>query len=432
MNDRSKLLGNASIYLGANILNAAVPFILLPILTRVLTPADYGTVAMFSIILSIMSAFTGLSVQGAIGVKYFQLARHELAEYVGTCVGILMISTSLLFLLLTVLGSWLAKLTGVPSDWLLVGAALSGLQFFGNIRLLLWQVSGEARKYGCFQISQSLLNAGFSLFLILVVGLAWQGRILGQVFAVGVFGIIGAWWLMKDGLLSRPSNWRHQGSDALKFGIPLIPHAIGGLVIATGGQFMVTNMLGVSETGIYVVGVQVGAVLGLIADAFVKSYGPWLYEKLKDNSISTHHQIVGMTYCVFLFFFILSLTISGFIFLMFPLIIGQKFSDARFFSIFFIFGNGFIGMYYAVAGFFFFTYKTKFISIVSIISGAISILVMWKLGSMFGVAGVAFGYLSAQVIMFVFAWIMSNLVYPLPWFQFRSAFSAISLVLSRK
>ena len=78
MNLRSKLFGNAAIYLGANILNAGIPFLLLPILTRVLTPADYGTVAMFGIVLSVLGAFTGLSVHGAIGVRYFSWIKGRL------------------------------------------------------------------------------------------------------------------------------------------------------------------------------------------------------------------------------------------------------------------------------------------------------------------------------------------------------------------
>lgn len=174
------LFGNAAIYLGANILNAAIPFLLLPVLTRVLTPADYGVVAMFGIVLSVLGAFTGLSVHGAIGVRYFQMQKNGLAEYVGACVGILVLSTSLILILMALFGTWISKITGVPQDWLLVAVLLSGLQFLGNIRLSLWQVGGNATLYGFFQITQSLLNAGFSLFLVLLVGLAWQGRVRGK------------------------------------------------------------------------------------------------------------------------------------------------------------------------------------------------------------------------------------------------------------
>ena len=432
MNLRGKLFGNAAIYLGANILNAGIPFSLLPILTRVLTPADYGTVAMFGIVLSVLGAFTGLSVHGAIGVRYFQLEKKELAEYVGTCVGILVVTTSVIFLLVAAFGSWLKVVTGVPADWLLVAVVISGLQFLCNIRLSLWQVAGQAKQYGAFQISQSLLNACLSLIFILVVGLAWQGRVLGQVLAIGIFGIIALWWLLKDGLLKNPIAWRTQSHDAIKFGVPLIPHVIGALAISTGGQFLVTNMLGVSETGLYVVGAQIGAVMGIASDAFVKSYGPWLYEKLQDESVVGRHFIVGITYYVFLFFLLLSGIATVFALILFQYVVGDKFLPVKHLTPFFIFGNGFIGMYFAIAGFFFFTSKTKFVSIVTISSGVISILAMWILGNVWGLNGIVFGYFVSQVFMFMLAWIMSNLVYPMPWFQIRSAFAAVASVQFKK
>jgi O-antigen/teichoic acid export membrane protein len=432
VNLRYKIFGNAAIYLGANILNAGIPFLLLPILTRVLTPADYGTLAMFGIVLSVFGAFTGLSVHGAIGVRYFQLGKKELAEYVGTCIGILVVSSSVLFLLVALFGPWLTGVSGVPTDWLLVAVVLSGFQFLGNIRLSLWQVAGKAKQYGVFQVSQSLINAGLSLIFILIVGLAWQGRVLGQVFAVGVFGAVALGWLLKDKLLKKSKDWRAQCDDALNFGIPLLPHVIGGLIISTSGQFIATNMFGVAETGLYVIGVQFGSILGIISDAFVKSYGPWLYEKLKNESATSDHFIVGITYYIFLTFILFSAVASIGVFFMFPFVIGHEFLPAKFLVAFFIFGNAFVGMYYAVAGFFFFTSKTKFISIVTVSSGSLSILLMWYLGNMFGIEGIALGYLFSQVIMFLLAWLMSNYVYPLPWLQFRLAFAAVSLVQFKK
>jgi O-antigen/teichoic acid export membrane protein len=429
---RHKLFGNAAIYLGANILNAGIPFLLLPILTRVLTPADYGTVAMFGIVLSVLGAFTGLSVHGAISVRYFQLEKKELAEYVGACIGILVVSTSVVFLLVAAFGSWLAGVSGVPSDWLLVAVVLSGFQFLGNIRLSLWQVAGQAKKYGFYQVSQSLFNAGFSLILILIVGLTWQGRILGQVFAIGVFGILALWWLLKDKLLKTSKDWRTQCGDALNFGIPLIPHVIGGLIISTAGQFLVTNMLGVSETGLYVVGAQFGSIVGIIADAFVKSYAPWLYEQLKDESSATRHLVVGITYFVFVFFLLLATAASIFVFYFLPVIVGNEFLSARNLIAYFIFGNAFIGMYYAIAGFFFFTSKTKYVSVVTIFSGGVSIWLMWFFGDRLGVKGIALGFLFSQVTMFLLAWAMSSFVYPLPWLQVRLAFSAVSSLKLKK
>lgn len=427
MSFRNKLVGNAAIYLGANVLNAGIPFLLLPVLTRVLSPADYGTLAMFGVALSILGAFTGLSVHGAIGVRYFTLKQDELAEYVAACMAILAASTATLLVVVVVCGRWLADISGVPVDWLMVAVIVSGLQFLGNIRLSLWQVAGHAKKYATFQVSQSLLNATLSLLFILGLGLAWQGRVLGQAIAVGLFGVTALWLLRKDALLCFGAQLRLHGADALAFGIPLIPHVLGALVLATSGQFFVTNMIGIGATGIYVVAAQVGAVVGLIADAFVKSYAPWLYQQLKDQSPASKNLVVGVSYAVFLFFLALSALASVFVYAVFPLVVGQQFMAARALSVFFIFGNGFTGMYLAVAGFFFFTSKTRFVSVVSISSGVLSIGVMYVCGRAFGLEGIAFAFLASQVVMFLLAWAGANLVYPMPWLQLRPALAAVFL-----
>ena len=65
------LLKISSIYLFSNILNALIPFLLLPILTHNLTPNEYGQVAMFQTLISGVAALTGLNTIGAANRKYF-------------------------------------------------------------------------------------------------------------------------------------------------------------------------------------------------------------------------------------------------------------------------------------------------------------------------------------------------------------------------
>src|SRR5688572_13090559 len=233
-----------------------MPLLLLPVLTRELSPPDYGVVAMFGIFLSIFGAFTGLSVHGAIGVRYFQLDSRALAEYVGSCIIILVIATAAMLLVVTALGTELERVSGVPTAWLLVAVVISGLQVLGAIRLSLWQAAKQAAKYGAFQISQSLLNGGLSLLLVLAAGLGWRGRVLGQVAAIALFSVVAFCLLRVDGLVAKSRAWREQSRDAIKFGVPLIPHVLGALATATAGQTIVMNMFGAAETGLYVVGAQ--------------------------------------------------------------------------------------------------------------------------------------------------------------------------------
>ena len=417
VNLRSKLFGNTAIYLGANILNAGIPFLLLPILTRVLTPADYGTVAMFGIVLSVVGAFTGLSVHGAIGVRYFQLGKKELAEYVGTCVGILVVSSSVLFLLVAVFRSWLASVSGVPSDWLLVAVVLSGLQFLGHIRLSLWQVSGEAIKYGAFQISQSLLNAAISLILILAVGMAWEGRVLGQTLAVTLFGVIALGWLLRDGLLRLPREWRVHSRDALKFGMPLIPHVIGGLLIVAADRFVITRLLDVAQAGIYMVALQVGQALALMTESFNKAYAPWLMKNLSRPTEALRITIVRGTYL----YFVLVLAAAAAFGLSAPMflsfLVGESFRAAGELVIYIALGFAFNGCYYMVTGFVFFRSKTKVLALVTFVSGLINIPLMLVLVEHNGIAGAGQAFMLTHALSFIGTWWLAHKVHPMPWLK---------------
>lgn len=408
---------NSVLYLVGALANSAVPFFLLPILTRVLTPADYGTIAMFALVTSILGAFTGLSVHGAISVRYFQLEKNELADYVGTCVGILVVSTSVISLLVAAFGPGLARGTGVPQDWLLLAVVVSGFQFLINIRLSLWQVSGAAEKYGVFQISQSLLNAALSLTLVLVVGMAWEGRILGQASAFLLFGAIAAWWLFKDDWLQFPRNWRTHSRDALHFGLPLIPHVIGGLLIVAADRFVIVKLLDVAQAGIYMVALQVGQILGLITDSFNKAYAPWLMKELSKSTDTLRVSIVRGTY---LYFAVVCLTALGFGMaapMILDFLVGEAFRAAGELVIYIALGFAFGGGYYMVTNYVFFESKTAALALITLISGFINIALMFILVGCNGIAGAGQAFMLTQALSFLGTWWLAQKFHPMPWLK---------------
>ena len=403
--------------MGANTLAAGIPFLLLPILTRVLTPADYGTVVMFGLIVSVFSAFTGLSVQGAVSVRYFQLGRNELAEYVGTCIGILVISTTVLFLLVAVFRPWLAGLSGVPSNWLLVAVVLSGIQFLGGIQLSLWQASGEVKKFGALQIIQSLLNAVVSLILILAVGMTWEGRILGQAVAGMLFGIIALWWLLKYDLMRFSKSWRDHSINALKFGVPLIPHVIGGLLIVAADRFVIVRLLDVAQAGIYMVAFQVGQALGLITESFNKAYAPWLMKNLSKPTEVLRMQIVRGTYFYFVLMFAVAVTFGLMAPMFLGFLVGESFRAAGEIVIYISLGFAFGGCYFMVTNYVFFASKTKGLAFITLFSGLVNIPLMFFLVDHNGITGAAQAFMLTNALSFFSTWWLAQKAYPMPWYK---------------
>lgn len=77
----SNFFKSTSVYFLANILNAVIPFLLLPILTRYLSVEEYGQIAMFQLLIGGLAGFVGLNTVGAAGRKFYDknISKSELA-----------------------------------------------------------------------------------------------------------------------------------------------------------------------------------------------------------------------------------------------------------------------------------------------------------------------------------------------------------------
>lgn len=417
-----KLFGNASIFLGANIVLAGIPFLLLPLLTNVLSPDEYGVVAMFGIMVNVFGTLTGLSVHGAVGVRSYELEREELSRYIGGCVVILVISTLVVVGLVYLLADWLSIVTNLPLDWLIAAVFASGMQFLINIRLTLLQVRGRATPYGLFQVGQALIGGGLTLLFVLLLFKSWEGRTLAQLLTTSGFGIAALVWLVLKKEVSLPRLADNHVINAIKFGVPLIPHVVGGMVMVVADRFVVGKILGLHAVGIYTLALQFGMVLGLAADAFNKVYGPWLYSKLKNNTVDDRLLIVGVTYLSWIMFLLVVLAAQLLCKFFFFDVVGENFGDAQELVFWFFIGQLFKFMYLSISGFYFFYSRTGKLSVVTAATGGFSILCTGVLVLLFGLKGGAIAYAISEATLFIVALISSLKIKKMPWLSVSKAF----------
>mgnify|MGYP003111817664 CR=1 FL=1 len=418
----SSFISGAGIYLFANILNAVIPFILLPILTRYLDPMQYGEVAMFQVMLGALSAFVGVAFVGAAGRKYydFNLNREELAEFIGSCIQLIVIFSLIVFSVLFIFQRQFSEWLNLKPSYLLFAVSVAFCSVIINIRLGQWQVHKQAVKYGALQISQSLLNMLLSLLLVVVLLKGAEGRIDAQIIISSVFLAIALYLLKKDNLL-KVFIWRKDYlAEALRFGIPLMPHIAGGFLLTTVDRIVINREIGLAEAGIYMVAVQLTAAVGILFDAINKAYIPWLFEQLKADQLPQKKKIVKLTYVWFILIILgamLSFVIGP------PLavfIAGEQYAQAGKVVGWLALGQGFQGMYLMVTNYIFYSKRTGLLSIASISSGVLNLILLIVLVRFFGLEGAAIAFATSMGIRFLLTWWIANKRHPMPWFSFNS------------
>ncbi|NMH65598.1 lipopolysaccharide biosynthesis protein [Shewanella salipaludis] len=410
---------NTSVYLISNILNAAAPFLLLPLLTRWLGPEGYGKVAMFQTLIAGMLALIGINTVGAASRKYYDdMSREELGRFNFSCIYILFFTLILSIIMIFTFGDIISVFLNIQVKWIYAAIVIAFFTYIINFRLVQWQVRNKAMKYCGLQVSNALLGMLATLFLVKMYSFGEQGRVDALLYTSAIFSLISVCLLIKDKLLIITGLRYDYISEALKFGVPLTPHVFGAFLLSAADRFVINDELGVKFAGIYMVSVQVSMALAIIFDAINKAYVPWLFSRLKNCSMTGKYEIVKNTYL----YFISLLVVSGCAFFIGPLVIelvvNEDFYMAKDVIGWLCLGQVFGGMYLMVTNYIFYEKSTTALSIVTIACGLGNLLLMLLFIGPFGVNGVAFAFVISKLIQFLVTWVLANKVYPMPWLSF--------------
>ncbi len=408
------IAGRTIWFLVSNVVNAGISFVTMILLSRVLSPTDYGVLAIFFTFTTVLTPLIGLSLEGSISVEYFKRTVEELRIHVSSCIALIAIIFAGLSLMAILFSAQLASWLHLAIKWLLLGLVCSLGQAIVNFKLALWMVKGAAKRYAFFQIVQSAMLASLTAVMIIYAEKDWESRAWALVVTTFLFGCGSLFMMIRDGECSR-KVCTFEMRLALRFGVPLIPHTCGALLFTSADRFVVNGLLGPAATGLHQLAAQIGSIVMVGTDAINKAFAPWLYSHLSDSTHVTLRNIVKLTYL----YFIAAIAVST-LFFMIPLNIasifgGSNYSDSGPLVPFFILGHCIGGMYYMVVNYIFYTGRTGYLSAATLISGLIGIGAGYFLVGQVGLIGAGIAFAISKLTHFLLTWLISARVYPMPW-----------------
>lgn len=410
-----KLFKNSFIYVLGDVLNKAVPFFMLPVLTRYLTPEDYGIISIFGVFVAILAIFTGLSIHGIINVNFFKMSRENLKVFIGNCIIILNISSFVVLLLVFIFHPLIIEQLNISIEWLFVGVVLAFAQFLTTINLLLWTAEQKPKQYSMYQISQTIVVTLLSITFVVGFGMNWEGQLIATSIGTILFSIISFIFIVKRGYLVFQPNKEYM-KDALKFGVPLIPHALSGWIQTGADRVLIMSLAGATATGIYAVGYQMAMIMNVLIMAFHKAWTPYLIGILSKNpNEESKIKLVQFTYIYFIVIIIIAFIFSSMGNMLIPLFLGDSFIEASKFVTYFTFLFAFEGMYLMVTNYVFYVKKTYILAYVTFGASVIHIGLLYLFINLNGAIGAAQAGLISSAITFLAVWILSNKVYKMPW-----------------
>ncbi|PIP98567.1 MAG: hypothetical protein COW76_20250 [Shewanella sp. CG18_big_fil_WC_8_21_14_2_50_42_11] len=402
-------------------LNKGISFLLIPVLTRYLTPQDYGVIATFLVFASFFAVFIGLSGHGAISTNYFRISKKRLAKYVSNVIFILFLSFSVMLLLVFLFSQQIQNKFGLPIEWQFATVLVALSQFVTLINLTLWVIEKKPINYGLYQTSQTLLFASISLFTVIALEMNWVGHLTSLLLATTSFALISMLFLYKRGYL-KLSVRKLYIKDFLMFSIPMVPHQLGDWLRTQGDKLLIVTFAGTAATGIFSVGQQLALVMLILIVSLNKALYPSLFQVIsKRPSFDDKKGVVKKSYQIA--FGITVLGILGFFLtpLIFPYLLGERFQVASIVTQLIIIAMVFEAYYYLVVNYIFYVKKTRVLARITFSIAVFHILLSYVLIGVIGLdyQSIAYSMVLSSVTQFIFVWWYSNKVYPMPWNPLR-------------
>ncbi len=382
----TKLLSkNIFIYGGTNALKSLVPLLMLPILTTYLSLSDFGTLSLVETTILFVTPFVLLNINGAINVEYFKVKHNILKEYVTNALLLSLISSLIVLSIFLLFQKNLSSVLKIDENILIWIVIFATLRIITSVVLGLYRSRQEPFKFALYTISQTIVDFTLSYILVVIYQNGYIGRLEGIYISFFIFSTMGVYVLYKMDYLTKPTF--KYTKDILNFGVPLIPHAIGGTIIAMSDRYFISYFVGNEAVGLYTIAYQLSALMLLVSLSVNQAWSPMLFKLLKDKNMQT---VYKFTFYLFLLFIVTGVCIYIAKDLLFYILVDEKFFMAKEYFLWLLIGFMFQSFYFLVTNVLFYEKKTKLLAMMTISGAFLNVILNYYFIQLFGVIGVAY------------------------------------------
>src|SRR5919198_455361 len=309
-----RLLTTGAAYQVADVVSKGIALILLPIYTRHLTRADYGTAEL------LVTTVILVSIVARLGVGEALVRFHFLDADIGRRRALARTATGVLLAVTTVLAGAVAIFAGPLSEWLLgtsqpavMRATPLGLWAFTNLQLphALLRVEERAGPYALASLTNVALTVALTVWLVVVRDEGALGLVAGNYVASAAV-LLGLWWVLRDALgvgIGRID--RRQLGPMLRFGLPTVPAEVSVFALFFIDRLWLYRFASPQEAGLFSLFGELPGGLVFTVRAFQYAWPPLAFSIADDAEASRVYARVTTYYVLFTGIVVAGLALLG-------------------------------------------------------------------------------------------------------------------------
>jgi O-antigen/teichoic acid export membrane protein len=306
-----RLFSQSLIYGVGDAATRVASILLLPVYTRILTPEDYGKLAIVTMISTVVGLIIDSGQRSAFFRFYFQSENPQArSKLTGTVFIYLLVFSGMILLPLVIFIDQgvlprFINIALIP----LIQIALIGTFFdvSSTIPFAIFRAEQRAKNYASLSVLRFMISVILNILVIVVLRWGVVGVIYANLLTSIIFFVICTWmtlpiisWSLDLKLLNK----------LLRFGLPLVPANLAGWILTLSDRFFLEKYTDIGQVGIYAVGYSIASIVNMIMSWFNTAVVPY-YFSISQKSDAKIIYARTLTYAI-TFFTMIGLLISIF------------------------------------------------------------------------------------------------------------------------
>tara|TARA_Y100000588_G_C14267732_1_gene930769 strand:+ start:2975 stop:4432 length:1458 start_codon:yes stop_codon:yes gene_type:complete len=421
-------LSDSVIYAIPSIISRGLSFFLLPIYTRVLSPASYGALDLLMVFAKIVDML--ISLQVSQGVARYYAAEDDADRkvlYASSAFWLTVFCYTFFLALGIKYSSHLATIVmgrddlesvfriGVVYIW------LNGI-FYLIQNQFRWEL--RSKHYTIVSLLMTLVTASLAVTMAYILQWGLAGLLYGMVGGL-LIGCIYGLCQLRNSFRFR-FNW-NQLKDMLIFSTPLVPSVVAIFISHYIDRLMINHYFSLNEVGLYGIGFRLAGVVGLVTAGVQGALTPLIYTHYSNPETPMQ---LARVFRLFTAFALLSfLLLSVFAKEILVLITTPNYYSADKVVIFLVPAILLANMHIFAPGISI-AKKTYLILVINILGAALNTLLNWLLIPVYGISGAALATLLGSLCVFCGYMVFSQRLYFVPheWKRLAVAVTVFGLL----
>ena len=373
-------------------LQKGIAFITVPIFTRLMSTAEYGTYTVYLSWLQILTIITSLYLYNGVYDNAMSKYADDRDRYTSSMLGLTITITGGFFAVYLLLHGVLKMVTGLSYEMM----TLMFAEVLLTPAIAYW--SGRKRFEYRYQavvivtLLRSLLNPVLGVILVRFSHGQALYRVIASVFVELLICLPLLVVQIKRGRQLFISKYWTYG---LRLAIPMLPHYLSGMILSQGDRIMIDKIAGKDEVAFYGLACSIGMLVQIFVTGINSAMTPWMYARFKKREVSSMRSTLE-------FLFITTAIISSLLMMLAPELVMFFGPDSYRHAVYVIppvsASVCYVFLYGVLSMPEFYFEKTQFLMVASLIAAGINIILNYIFIRLFGYIAAGYTTLACYII----------------------------------